>query len=282
MAEEIMELEDIIKLGNDGAPDEWLACFTGQGIGNVFEGLDDDEIVKLMNEDDSNDPLMPPLPIEATPEIQFYRCKSSNYTKGRGGYSISHIVVHYTSGSKTSAGAALANCKYFGRVTAGASAHYFIDSGYTIWQSVPEGDTAWHAGNWAMNRRSIGIEVCSAGAFTTGEINRLTWLVQKLMKKYNIPASRVIRHYDVTGKSCPAYYVNSSRWKALHKQITGGSTSSGGSSNKSSSSAKKSVTAIAKEVIAGKWGNGQERKERLTKAGYDYSTVQKKVNELLK
>ncbi len=45
---------------------------------------------------------------------------------------------------------------------------------------------------------------------------------------------------------------------------------------------KKSVTDIAREVIAGKWGNGSERKRRLTSAGYNYSEVQKKVNEILK
>lgn len=46
--------------------------------------------------------------------------------------------------------------------------------------------------------------------------------------------------------------------------------------------AKKSVTEVAKEVIAGKWGNGQDRKKKLTAAGYNYAAVQKKVNELLK
>lgn len=45
---------------------------------------------------------------------------------------------------------------------------------------------------------------------------------------------------------------------------------------------KKSITEIAKEVINGDWGNGQERKEKLVAAGYDYSAVQKKVNELCK
>lgn len=45
---------------------------------------------------------------------------------------------------------------------------------------------------------------------------------------------------------------------------------------------KKSVDAIAREVIRGDWGNGDERKKKLTAAGYDYSAVQKKVNELLK
>ena len=45
---------------------------------------------------------------------------------------------------------------------------------------------------------------------------------------------------------------------------------------------KKSVDEIAKEVIAGKWGNGEERKANLTKAGYNYDEVQKRVNQLLK
>ena len=45
---------------------------------------------------------------------------------------------------------------------------------------------------------------------------------------------------------------------------------------------KKTVDELAKEVIDGKWGNGTDRKNRLTAAGYDYSAVQAKVNELLK
>ena len=44
----------------------------------------------------------------------------------------------------------------------------------------------------------------------------------------------------------------------------------------------KSLEEIAKEVIAGKWGNGNERKTALTKAGYDYNTIQSLVNKLLK
>ena len=50
-----------------------------------------------------------------------------------------------------------------------------------------------------------------------------------------------------------------------------------------STAKKKSVTELAKEVIAGnKWGVGEDRKKRLTAAGYDYAAVQKKVNEMLK
>ena len=48
------------------------------------------------------------------------------------------------------------------------------------------------------------------------------------------------------------------------------------------SSNKKSVETVAKEVIAGKWGNGGDRKKRLQAAGYDYGAVQRKVNELMR
>lgn len=57
---------------------------------------------------------------------------------------------------------------------------------------------------------------------------------------------------------------------------------SGGNNAGNSSSRKKSVLEVAQEAIAGKWGNGEERKQRITAAGYDYSTVQSKINSLLK
>ena len=44
---------------------------------------------------------------------------------------------------------------------------------------------------------------------------------------------------------------------------------------------KKSIDEVAREVIQGKWGNGAERKKRLTNAGYDYNEVQKKVNQMI-
>lgn len=52
-----------------------------------------------------------------------------------------------------------------------------------------------------------------------------------------------------------------------------------GSTSSSSTSSKKSNEEIANEVIAGKWGNGQDRKNRLTSAGYDYQAVQNIVNQ---
>ena len=45
---------------------------------------------------------------------------------------------------------------------------------------------------------------------------------------------------------------------------------------------RKSIDEVAREVIAGKWGNNPERKRRLESAGYDYNAVQKRVNQLMK
>lgn len=52
---------------------------------------------------------------------------------------------------------------------------------------------------------------------------------------------------------------------------------SGGASQQS-----KTTSEIAKEVIEGNWGNGEERKKKLTAVGYNYNEVQKEVNKLLK
>ena len=56
----------------------------------------------------------------------------------------------------------------------------------------------------------------------------------------------------------------------------------GGFNGYAKGSDKKSVDTLAREVLSGKWGNGAERKKRLTAAGYDYAKVQKRVNELLR
>lgn len=59
-------------------------------------------------------------------------------------------------------------------------------------------------------------------------------------------------------------------------------TTKSGTAVSANATPKKTVDELAREVIAGKWGNGNDRKNRLTAAGYDYSAVQKRVNELLK
>lgn len=156
------------------------------------------------------------------PEIsEFVQCDGRNYTNGRGGHAVDHIVVHYT-GTDASAHN---NLLYFSRNAARASAHYFVDRDGTLCQSVSESDTAWHAGKFAMNQRSVGIECVSAGEdFTEEQVATMAALVQDLMARYGIPASSVIRHYDVTGKECPAPYVDQGKWDVLHERIAGGAT----------------------------------------------------------
>lgn len=157
----------------------------------------------------------------AMPEVsEFVQCDGRNYTHGRG-HAVDHVVVHYT-GTDASAHN---NLLYFSRNAAKASAHYFVDRDGTLRQSVPESDTAWHAGKFAMNQRSIGIECVSAGEdFSEEQVATLAALTQALMAKYGIPAENVIRHYDVTGKECPAPYLDPDKWRALHDRITEGST----------------------------------------------------------
>ena len=64
----------------------------------------------------------------------------------------------------------------------------------------------------------------SAGEdFTEAQVATRGELVRDLMARYGIPEGSVIRHYDVTGKLCPAPYVDASKWAALKSRILGGS-----------------------------------------------------------
>lgn len=204
--------------------------------------------------------------------ILFKQCGSDHMTRGRS-RAIDRIVVHFTA----TLASARNNATYFSRNEGqGASAHYFVDDiTPEIYQSVTEGDTAWHAGDWQMNCRAIGIEVVSAGEdFSATEVEKLGWLVRKLMAKYGIGASGVIRHYDVTGKLCPAPYVAASKWAALKAAITGGVVSGG----TTPAAPGGTVAELARRVIAGEFGNGDARRAAL---GSRYSEVQAEVNRIL-
>ena len=193
-------------------------------------------------------------------------------THGRS-RAVDRLVVHFTA----TLASARNNATYFARNEGqGASAHYFIDDiTPEIYQSVAEGDTAWHAGDWQMNCRAIGIEVVSAGEdFSATEVEKLGWLVRKLMAKYGIGASGVIRHYDVTGKLCPAPYVAASKWAALKAAITGGAASGG----TTAVAPEGAVAELAQRVIAGEFGNGDARRTAL---GSRYDEVQAEVNRIL-
>lgn len=126
-------------------------------------------------------------------------CHTSNYAQ-LGGRDVDTIVVHYTGNSKDTA---RANGRYFQNSGIGASAHFFIDDNEVI-QSVPLNSRAWHAGSKSVNQVGIGLEMCTSGNYIVSEATkkRTIRLIVQLMSIYGI--SKVIRHYDVTGKECPA------------------------------------------------------------------------------
>lgn len=112
-------------------------------------------------------------------------------------------------------------------------------------------------------------------------MGKLAWLVQTLMKRYGISEGGVIRHYDVTGKVCPAPYIAAGCWVALRSRICRGIASSGttaAESSGSSSAPSGDVAGLARRVINGEFGNGEARKRAL---GSRYSEVQAEVNRIL-
>lgn len=203
--------------------------------------------------------------------VEFIQASPANYTAGRGGRAIDGMAVHYTATSAS----AHNNLVYFSRAGAQASAHLFVDKDGGIRQSVRLEDTAWAVGNFAENQRTVSVEVVSAGEdFTEAQIAALADIYRYLRATYGI--TRVIRHYDVTGKRCPAPYVDAGKWAALKAHITGGATApSGGSSGGAPSGG---VADLAQRVIAGEFGNGDARRAAL---GSRYDEVQAEVNRIL-
>ena len=103
-------------------------------------------------------------------------------------------------------------------------------------------------------------------AFNVGSINQLTASGTRTLEQI----SSKITAYNKSGGRVIAGLV---KRRAKEKELFDTPTST---------TVKKSNEEIAKEVIAGKWGNGNARKTALTKAGYDYKTIQTLVNKLLK
>lgn len=155
---------------------------------------------------------------------------SPAFTRGRSGQTIDRIVIHITS-SRQSPHLGT----WFTRADANSSAHYMVDQLGAIRQFVSEADTSWHAGNRAMNRRSIGIEhvaVEQGGAVygTTRlpytppsdvEYATSAGLVAHLCRKYNLTPDRntIIGHSEAnpttTHSSCPNGAWDWDRYMAL-------------------------------------------------------------------
>lgn len=150
----------------------------------------------------------------------------NNYGSKRSTKDIKYLVIHFTANDGDTDEN---NGKYFANNNVGASAHYFVDSD-SVTQSVPDNYVAYAVGGRkyddcdktgggsqygkCTNYNSISMELCDDvknGKIypSKGTIENAIEHAKKLMKKYNIPKSRVIRHFDVNGKKCPGYWCGS-------------------------------------------------------------------------
>ena len=162
-------------------------------------------------------------------EIKEY-LTTCNYWEGNGAGGTKenkYIVIHYVGAVSTAEN----NARYFYNTYRGASANYFVDDN-EIYRIVRDSDSAWHCGTTGAykhpecrNTNSIGIEMCcywNNGVLDISDrvVERTVELTKELMAKYGIPASNVLRHFDITGKNCPAPFVsNPSRWNDFKAKI---------------------------------------------------------------
>lgn len=156
-------------------------------------------------------------------------CYAGNYRAYRRD-SIKYLVWHYDGNDgATDEG----NGKYFAdNDTGDTSAHYFVDED-SMTNSVPDGACAFHCGGKTYkhpecrNDNSIGIELCSDkdenGEYiiTEATVQNAVELGRHLMKLYNIDIDHNLRHFDVTGKNCPAPWVKHPElWEDFKSRLT--------------------------------------------------------------
>lgn len=156
-----------------------------------------------------------------------------NYGSKRNTSVIKYLVYHYTANDGDTDEA---NAKYFHNNVVKASAHRFVDDD-SVTISVPDNYTAYHCGGGLQgskghkffkictNTNSIGIEMCDTirnGKYEVSAKTRANAIAlgKEIVKKYGIKKENVIRHFDVTGKNCPAYFVKDEEaWKKFRNEI---------------------------------------------------------------
>lgn len=138
--------------------------------------------------------------------------------------SVKQIVVHWVGNANSSA---IANRNYFESLKDKhiyASSQYIIGLKGEIIRCIPENEVAYHAGNGTVNRNSIGIENCHLdwnGRFNDATYNSLVELCADICRRYGLSVNNIVRHYDVTGKDCPHYYVqNTSAWQHFKDDVS--------------------------------------------------------------
>lgn len=123
---------------------------------------------------------------------------------------VNGVVVHYTGNPGTTA---RQNRSYFAGLAEThetyASSQFIVDMDGTVVQCVPVNEVAYCSSQ--RNEDTLSIEVChpdETGAFTAESRDALVRLVQWACDTYGLSREQILRHYDVTGKACPLYYVD--------------------------------------------------------------------------
>ena len=137
---------------------------------------------------------------------------------------IKGVVIHYVGNPGTTA---RANRNYFESLSGGeqetyASSHFIIGLEGEVVQCVPLTEIAYASNT--RNGDTVSIEVChpdEEGMFNSAAYDRCVALAAWLCREFQLnPERDVIRHYDVTGKLCPLYYVeNPEAWEAFLEDI---------------------------------------------------------------
>ena len=207
---------------------------------------------------------------------------NTHFTPGRSGRNIDKIVIHHNAGNLSIAGC------YNVWQTREASAHYQVDSNGRIGQLVWDADTAWHAGDWAANTTSIGIEHADINTnpwqCSDATIDNGAHLVAALCKYYELGRPQwgvnVFPHSRFSATECPAslagtqnaaYMAKAQYW---YDKMSGGNPSTPSTPSQPQQHAT-NREALADAVIRGDYGNGDERKQRL---GSQYDAVMAIVN----
>ena len=132
------------------------------------------------------------------------------------------IVIHYTANPGTTA---IQNRNYFeglkdSHITK-ASAHFIVGIEGEIVQCIPSSEISYASNE--RNVDTVSIECChidESGKFTEATYKSLIQLTAFLMGKFDLSTDDVIRHYDVTGKNCPKFYVeNEDAWIKFKEDI---------------------------------------------------------------
>lgn len=161
--------------------------------------------------------------------------------------------------------------------TRGVSAGYGVAPG-RVDLYVHDNNTAYHAGVWDANQRYIGIEhVNSNGApewkISPDTIETSTHLSRDLVIRHNLgrltPFENIFPHGHFTPTFCPG---------VLKDMISDYSSQVNELLGQTPLPSRKSNDEIASEVMKGLWGNGDDRRRNLQRAGYDYNVIQGIVN----